>query len=92
LIARIDDTTQVLVESIRVNASFCNALKTRLNWSKNVSEERDAPWQIVLGSMDTTFCVYTSLAVWMEWNHQENPNASMSPYLFNFRDDRFEQS
>ena len=87
LIARIDDTTQVLIDNIRVHDSFCNALKTRLNWSKNVSEERDAPWQIVLGSMDTAFCVYTSLALWMEWNHRDNPNAFMSPYVFNFSDD-----
>jgi hypothetical protein len=87
LIARIDDTTQVLVENIRVHDSFCHALKTRLNWSKNVSEERDAPWQIVLGSMDTAFCVLTSLALWMELNLRSNPNAILSPYVFNFSDD-----
>ena len=39
LLARIDDTTQVLVENICVHDSFCNALKTRLNWSKNVKKE-----------------------------------------------------
>jgi hypothetical protein len=50
LLARIDDRTQVLVENIRVHDSFCNALETRMNWSKNVTEERDAPWQIILGS------------------------------------------
>jgi Transcriptional activator of glycolytic enzymes len=87
LIARIDDTTQVLIENIRVHDSFCNALKTRLNWSKNVSEERDAPWQIVLGSMDTAFCVLTSLALWMELNLRSNPNAILSPYVFSFSDD-----
>jgi hypothetical protein len=87
LLARIDDTTQVLVENLKVHDSFCNALKTRLNWSKNVSEERDAPWQIVLGSMDTAFCVYASLSLWMEVNLRTNPNALLSPYLFSFCDD-----
>ena len=87
LIARIDDTTQVLVDNICVHDNFCNALKTRLNWSKNFTEERDAPWQVVLGLMDTLFCVLTSLALWMELNHRENPNAALSPYLFNFSDD-----
>ena len=87
LIACIDDTTQVLVDNIRVHDNFCNALKTRLNWSKNVTEERDAPWQVVLGLMDTLFCVLTSLALWMELNHLENPNAALLPYLFNFSDD-----
>ena len=80
-------STQVLIENIRVHDSFCNALKTRLNWSKNVSEERDAPWQIVLGSMDTAFCVLTSLALWMELNLRSNPNAILSPYVFSFSDD-----
>ena len=87
LLARIDDTTQVLVENLKVHDSFCNALKTRLNWSKNVTEERDAPWQIVLGSMDTAFCVFASLSLWMELNLRSNPNALLSPYLFSFCDD-----
>ncbi len=87
LIARINDTTQVLVDNVRVHDNFCNALKTRLNWSKNVTEERDAPWQAVLGLMDTAFCVLTSLALWMELNHRENPNAALSPYLFSFSND-----
>ena len=52
LIARIDDTTQVVLEHLRAHDSFPNALKTRLNWSKNVEDERDAPWQIVLGAMN----------------------------------------
>ena len=72
------------MENLRVHDSFCNALKTRLNWSKNVSEERDAPWQDVLGSMDTAFFVFASLSLWMEVNLRNNPNALLSPYLFNF--------
>ena len=80
-------TTQVLVDKICVHDNFCNALKTRLNWPKNVTEECDAPWQVVLGLMDTLFCVLTSLALWMELNHLENPNAALLPYLFNFSDD-----
>jgi hypothetical protein len=55
MIARIDDTTQVILEHIRVHDNFENALKTRLNWSKNVQDERDAPWQVVLASMNPVF-------------------------------------
>jgi hypothetical protein len=87
LIARIDDTTQVLVDNVCIHDNSCNALKTRLNLSENVTEERDAPWQVVLGSMDTAFRVLTSLALWMELNHREDPNAALSPYLFSFSDD-----
>jgi hypothetical protein len=87
VIGRIDDTTQVLVDHIRVHDSFPNCLKTKLNWSKNVGEERDAPWQIVLGSMDTTYCVLVSIAIWFELNLRANASALISPYLFSFCDD-----
>ncbi len=56
LLALIDDTTQVLIDNIWVHDLFCNTIKTRLDWSKHVSKkERDAPWQIVLGVIDTAF-------------------------------------
>jgi hypothetical protein len=86
LIARIDDTTQVLLSNLRPHEYFgTNVLKTRLNWSKNVSKERDAPWQIVMGSMDSAFCVLNSTALWLEMAFScGNPNAMLSPYLFSF--------
>ena len=87
VIGRIDDTTQVLVNHIRVHDTFPNCLKTKLNWSKNVGDERDAPWQIVLGSMDTTYCVLVSMAIWFELNLRANASAMLSPYLFSFCDD-----
>jgi hypothetical protein len=62
-------------------------LKTKLNWSKNVRDERDAPWQIILGAMDTTYCVLVSTAIWLEMNLRTNPSAMLSPYLFCFCDD-----
>jgi hypothetical protein len=87
LIARIDDTTQVILEHIRTHDTFENALKTRLNLSKNVQDERNAPWQIVLGSMDPVFCVLISLGVWLELNLRHNPAAVASPYVFAFTED-----
>ena len=39
LIARVDDSTQLVLEHIRVHDTFTGALKTRLNWSKNVDDE-----------------------------------------------------
>mmetsp|Transcript_26866 Transcript_26866/g.38107 ORF Transcript_26866/g.38107 Transcript_26866/m.38107 type:complete len:262 (+) Transcript_26866:298-1083(+) len=87
MIARIDDTTQVVLDHIRVNDSFNFALKAKLNWSKNVQEERDAPWQIVLGSMDPVFCVLVSLALWLKWSLLTNPTAAISPYVFAFSED-----
>jgi hypothetical protein len=67
-----------------VNDSFPNALKT----IKNVRKEYNSPWHIVLGSMDMVlFCVLANLSLWMELNLKANPNALLSPYLFNFCND-----
>ena len=44
LIARVDDSTQVVSEHIRVHDTFTSTLKTRLIWSTNVDDEQDAPW------------------------------------------------
>ncbi len=87
MMTRIDDTTQVIMDHIRVHDNFENALKTRLNWSKNVHDERDAQWQIILGSMDLVFCVLISLGLWLEFHLQSNPTAMASPYVFAFSDD-----
>jgi hypothetical protein len=87
VIGRIDDTTPVLDDHLRVHNSFPNCLKTKLNWSKNVEDERDAPWQIVMGSMDTMYCVLVSMAVWMEMSMRANASAGNSPYVFSFSDD-----
>ena len=84
LIARIDNATQLLIEHVSTHNFYPNALKTKLNWSKNVSEERDAPWQIVRGSMESAFCVLISMALWMEVNLEQNPSAMSSPYVFSF--------
>jgi hypothetical protein len=64
LIVRIDNTSQVIMDHIqRVHDNFENALKTQLNWSKNVQDERDAPWQVILGSMNPIFCNFISLGL-----------------------------
>ena len=88
LIARIDNMTQVLSSNLRAHDSFpTNALKTRLNWSENVHEEQDAPWQMVLGCMDTVYCVLVSIALFLELNLSRNPSAMLSQYLFCFCND-----
>ncbi|KAI2511670.1 hypothetical protein MHU86_2736 [Fragilaria crotonensis] len=79
LIARVDDSTQLVLEHIRVHDTFASALKTRLNWSKNMDDEQDAPWQIVLGSLNPVYCVLCSLALWLELNLKLNPTAMNSP-------------
>ena len=62
-IARADDTMNVLLENIQSHPRFPFCLKTKLNWSKNVREERDVLWQIVMGSNDSNYCVIISLPI-----------------------------
>ena len=57
-----------------------------MNWSKNVVEERDAPRQILFGSMDTLFCVLLTLAIFLEI-FIDAGYAAASPYLFPFSED-----
>ena len=87
LIAGLDDTMMALRKNLAIHPHFNFALKTKLNWSKNVREERDAPWQIILGSMDGMYCVLISLAVWLEVFFSEYNYCDDSPYLFAFLSD-----
>jgi hypothetical protein len=61
LIARMDDTSKFRMENLTQCHDFDFVLKGRLNWSKNVHEERDAPNQILLGAMDPQYCILRAL-------------------------------
>jgi len=61
---------------------FSFALTIRMRWSKNVTEERDAPTQIVLASMNSLHCVHLSLAVYLEIFLSRGEDRG-SIYLFN---------
>ena len=66
MIARIDDVAHVFLSMLRVSSQFPFALVQRLPWSKNMCEERDAPFQILIGASDPTFCVILALAIHLE--------------------------
>ena len=63
VIARIDDTMHIRMENIQKSKIFSYLLQVRLSWSKNVHEERDSPWQIMLPSMNSLYYVYLNLAI-----------------------------
>lgn len=81
LIARIDDTVHVKLDDFHIHPQFEFALSVRLRWTKNCMEERDAPDQIILGALDSDFCVIVSLSVYMQYAF-EFTTASESPFLF----------
>jgi hypothetical protein len=87
MISRIDDATQVKMENLAPHDRFDFLLKTKLNWSKNVHEQRDAPWQAVIPSINHIYCVHISLALWLEVHISSHAAAALTPYLFAFSDD-----
>ena len=48
LITWIEDTLQVINDKICAHNEFAGCLQTMLNWSKNVQEDSDAPWQKII--------------------------------------------
>ena len=87
MISRIDCATQAMCNNLKKHDQFDFALKSKLEWSKNVMEERDAPWQAVLASNDHAHCVHLSLGLWLELYDESSPIAPLTPYLFAFSDD-----
>ena len=86
-IGRIDTMTQWQKSKFKIHDTFPQyAAKARFNWDKNVQIAGQAPWQIMLGAMDATFCCLVGLGIWLEYylaNKQHEP----SPYVFDFSND-----
>ncbi|KAI9981083.1 hypothetical protein PInf_010492 [Phytophthora infestans] len=78
LLARIDDMMKLQFDSLSCSIQHPGTLTCQLRWSKNISEERDAPKQIVLGSMDPRVCVLLNIAVHVEMTGK----TSLSSYVF----------
>ena len=87
MIARIDDSMNFRMSNFKRSSSFPSYIQGRLNWSKNVHEERDAPWQIMLPSMNILYCVYCSLSLWLEIFLLKYPHALLTPFIFGFSED-----
>ena len=66
MIGRLDDVFRFRSDDITRNIEFPFALKSKMRWSKNVLEERDAPDQIILGAMDPSFCPLLGIAMHLE--------------------------
>ena len=66
MMARVDDTAHFCGQELKRNSLFKFALTTTMAWSKNIHEKRNSPEQILLGSMNTLYCVLLGLAVYLE--------------------------
>ena len=69
MISRMDDMCHLSFDNVTNNPSFPFALCLRMRWSKNITEERESPQQIMLGAMDPRVCVLINLAAFVEYAH-----------------------
>jgi hypothetical protein len=81
MIARIDDVSNIFANELRCHPQIDFALVVRLRWTKNCIDERSAPSQIILGAMDSNFCVLVGLGIYLQYV-LEFTNAVRSTYLF----------
>ena len=66
IICQIDDVMKLAKSMLLFNPRELLTLNIKLNWSKNIREERDCPTQIVFGAMDPLVCPLLNLAAWLE--------------------------
>jgi hypothetical protein len=66
MVARVDDVAHFRFEDLTASVEYPFTLQSKMCWSKNVLEERDAPEQIIFGANDPTFCVLLALGIHLE--------------------------
>ena len=92
VIGRADDCCKWHRTNLAVNDTHPRkAARFRLAWSKNVTEERDAPWQHLFGCMDWVFCCLMHIGLWLELHHATKPFGRNRPFVFLFTDDPIER-
>ena len=88
MIGRVDDACKWSAQNLKQHELFPDiALHCRWNWSKNVIDETDAPWQILLGSMDPDYCVFVNVGMFLELHLSTTPGSTLSPYVLSFSND-----
>ena len=77
MIAHLDDVYCFQCANLTPNFEFHFAWKSKMRWSKNVLEERDAPEQRILGAMDPAFCPILGITIHLVHPIQSGGMASM---------------
>ncbi|KAL7528434.1 hypothetical protein ACHAWF_002554 [Thalassiosira exigua] len=67
MLARGDDASHVFKETLKVSSQYPWTLTAKFRWSKNVREHRNCPHQIVLGAMNSLYCVLLALAIFLKY-------------------------
>jgi hypothetical protein len=81
LVGRGDDICHLKILDLHPHPIYDFAMKTKVTWSKNVVDERGCPPQILLGAMDTTFCILLNTGIYLE-SWIAGGHANTSPFIF----------
>ena len=69
----MDDTSKFREADLKPYTLYPNyGFTAHLCWSKNVTDERDAPDQVLFGAMDPKYDVLSALGLWSEYHCQTN--------------------
>jgi len=74
MISRLDDTAKFRLPDLKPYTKYQDyAIMSRLPWSKNVREERDAPSQLLFAAMDPWYDTHSLLGLWLEYRFEFLP-------------------
>ena len=82
LMARMDDMINLKFESICTNLLFPFACNVKMRWSKNITEEREAPDQLILGSLEENICPFLTMAMYIETSAEAGELLSSDGHVF----------
>jgi hypothetical protein len=88
MIGRVDDTAKFREEDLQAYEPYPDyGITARFPWSKNVSDERDAPRQPMYGAMDPRYCPLANLGPWLEYHYELFPNENAFIFSYSGLDD-----
>ena len=64
IMGRIDDALKLKFENFVPNLEYPFSMNIKLMWSKNITEEREVPKQIIFGSFDHRICPIIHMAIY----------------------------
>ena len=82
LMARQDDMINLKFETVTTNIAFPFALNCQMRWSKNITEERDSPDQVMFGSLEEYICPLLNLAQYIETCTESGELLTRDGHLF----------
>jgi len=83
MIGRVDDAAKFRETDLKAYPPFPDYdITARLPWSKNVTDERDAPQQVLFGAMDTRYDTLCNMTLWLEYHYEVNPG--QNAFIFGY--------